>query len=123
MRIRWLAVGVVLWTTTAIAQGRPPQTDTHAVPHDIPVRYVEGMVVDAEGLPIPAAMIQEFSWNWEYLLAETRTDREGRFVLVPGAPVRIHYLRVSALGFDILQVRVDEAQKAGTLRLRLRAAS
>jgi hypothetical protein len=131
MREGWLMAGMLLCAALAFpqhtssnsAQSPGPYTDTYTAPRVIPVRQVDGIVVDGEGLPIPAALIEEYSWDWQNVLASTRTNRDGRFLLVPGAPVRIHYLRVSALGFDILQVRVDEQQKAGTLRLRLRSSS
>jgi hypothetical protein len=119
MRKSWFLAAILLSTHLAL----PQRTDTYTVPDTVPVGQVGGIVVDDQGHGIPAALIEEYSWDWKYMLASTRTDREGRFLLIPGAPVRIHYLRVSALGFDLLQVRVGQQQKAGKLRLRLRASS
>lgn len=130
MREDWLVAVMLLCAEPGLPQSagraerRPgPYTETYTLPQTVSARRVDGVVLDNEGVPIPAALIEEYSWDWETVLASTRTDRDGRFLLVPGAPVRLHYLRVSALGFDILQVRVDEQQKAGTLRLRLRGSS
>lgn len=130
MREGWLVAVMLLCAEPGLPQSagtaeqRPgPYTETYTLPQTVPARRVDGVILDDQGIPIPAALIEEYSWNWETVLASTRTDRDGRFFLVPGAPVRLHYLRVSALGFDILQVRVDEQQKAGTLRLRLRGSS
>lgn len=130
MRKEWLVAVMLLWAGPGLPQYaepgglRPgPYTGTYTVPQTVPVSRVDGVVLDDEGLPIPAALIEEYSWDWQTVLASTRTDRDGLFLLVPGAPVKVHYLRVSALGFDILQVRVDEQQKAGRLRLRLRGSS
>ena len=123
MRKSWFLAAVLLSTHLAIPQRTHPYTDTYTVPGTVPVGQVGGIVVDDQGHGVPAALIEEYSWDWKYMLASTRTDRQGRFLLVPGAPVRIHYLRVSALGFDLLQVRVGQQQKAGKLRLRLRASS
>jgi hypothetical protein len=117
MRKGWFLAAVLLSTHFAIPQRSHPYTDT------IPVGQVNGIVVDDQNRGVPAALVEEYSWDWKFMLASTRTDREGSFLLIPGAPVRIHYLRVSALGFDVLQVRVDQQQKAGTLRLRLRGSS
>ena len=123
MRKGWLLLSLLLCTPPVIPQRTRPYTDTYTAPETIPVRQVNGVVIDDLGNPVPAALIEEYSWDWKYILASTRTDTDGRFLLVPGAPVRIHYLRISALGFDVLQVRVDEQQKAGTLMLRLRESS
>ena len=125
MRKAWLLACVLLCTRLAIPQSRP-STGTYTVPEPVRAQQAQqlnGIVVDDQGLPVLAALIEEYTWDWNYMLASTRTDREGRFLLIPGAPVRIHYLRVSALGFDLLQLRVDEQPKAGTLRLRLRRSS
>lgn len=130
MRKGWLVAVMLLCAAPGLPQSagssgqRPgPYTKTYTVPQTVPVRGMDGVVLDDDGVPIPAALIEEYSWDWQTVLASTRTDCYGRFLLVPGAPVRVHYLRVSALGFDILQVRVDEQQKAGTLKLRLRGSS
>ena len=112
---------------TAASQPQPAQTLTYTVPEEVAAHGLDGVVVDSDGLGIVGASIQEYSWDWQVLLAETHTDHQGRFLLVPGAPVHTHYLRISALGFDILQVRVqvsaDTQQKTGKLRLRLRGSS
>lgn len=56
--------------------------------------------------PISGVTVELRSPGWKDVIATAKTDSKGRFSLEPVAKSKLFYLRVSAPGMDIYQLRV-----------------
>lgn len=76
------------------------------------------------GSPLALVLIEECDSTFSKVLSSTRTDHYGNFVLKPGRRGKIHYLRLSAPGFDTREYEVILAPDApDLLKLELRLAA
>jgi len=60
--------------------------------------------------PVSGATVELYSSDWKTVLTSTKTDEKGHFSLKPSATGKLFYIRVSAPGMDIyeLRVRIDK---------------
>lgn len=56
--------------------------------------------------PLSGATVELYSSDWKTVLASTKTDKQGHFSLQQPATGNIFYVRVSAPGMNIYQLRV-----------------
>ena len=68
--------------------------------------------------PADGVTVELRSSDWKNVLASTKTDQKGHFSLEPQATGRLFYIRVSAPGMDIYQLRV-RIDKHATQELRI----
>ncbi|MGA2281739.1 MAG: sigma-70 family RNA polymerase sigma factor [Verrucomicrobiota bacterium] len=79
---------------------------------------VQGLVVDAEGLPIPDAKVS-VGHIGESSLRNGKTQSDGTFS-IPGCPPGKHLVSAEAPGYAATTVEADLAVDAGPIRLTLR---
>jgi 5-hydroxyisourate hydrolase-like protein (transthyretin family) len=88
-------------------------------------RSLAGQVVVA-GTSEPArdVTVELCSPGWKEVIASTKTDDKGRFSLEPVAKSKVFYLRVSAPGMNIYQLRVRIDKHVGQeLKIHLSVAT
>jgi hypothetical protein len=56
--------------------------------------------------PVSGVTVERCSPGWNDVIASAKTDNKGHFSLEPAAKSKLFYLRVSAPGMDIYQLRV-----------------
>ena len=109
MRIRKQLVFLALVLFVA---GRIGYATTLVVQKKISVsRALAGQVlVKGTDEPADGVTVELRSSDWKNVLASTKTDRKGHFSLEPRAAGKLFYIRVSAPGMDIyeLRVRIDK---------------
>jgi 5-hydroxyisourate hydrolase-like protein (transthyretin family) len=69
--------------------------------------------------PANGVTVEICSSDWKTVLSSTETDKDGHFSLRPPATGRLFYVRVSAPGMDIYQLRV-RIDKHATQELTIR---
>jgi 5-hydroxyisourate hydrolase-like protein (transthyretin family) len=114
-----LALGIVLWTMGAHATIRVVQKKVSVS------RALAGHVaVLGTEEPASGVTVGLCSPDWKKIIATTKTDDEGHFSLEKLANTRLFYLRVSAPGMDIYQLRVRiEKHAAEELKIHLSVAT
>lgn len=76
------------------------------------------------GSPLALVLVEECDPTFTKVLASTHTDHYGNFSLKPGRRGKIHYLRLSAKGFETKEYEVTlDPAAADTLKLELRLRS
>lgn len=82
------------------------------------------VLVKGTDAPAGGVMVELCSSGWKTVLASTKTDERGHFSLEKPASGRLYYVRVSAPGMDIyeLRVRIDK-HAADDLTIRLSVAT
>lgn len=76
------------------------------------------------GSPLALVLVEECDPTFTKVLASTHTDHYGNFSLKPGRRGKIHYLRLSAKGFETKEYEVTLDPAAGdTLQLELQLRS
>jgi hypothetical protein len=82
------------------------------------------VLVQGTDAPAGGVMVELCSSDWKTVLASTKTDEKGRFSLEKPASGKLFYLRVSAPGMDIyeLRVRIDK-NAADDLTIHLSVAT
>lgn len=92
--------------------GRTGYATTLVVQKKISVsRALAGQVlVKGTDEPADGVTVELRSSDWKNVLASTKTDQKGHFSLEPRAKGKLFYIRVSAPGMDIyeLRVRIDK---------------
>jgi len=74
--------------------------------------------------PISGATVEVYSSDWKTVLASTKTDKQGHFSLPQGATRKLFYIRVSAPGMNVYELRVRiKKQAAQELTIRLSIAT
>jgi hypothetical protein len=88
-------------------------------------RALAGQVaVLGTGEPANGVTVDLCTPNWKNIIVSTKTDDTGHFSLDQAANARVFYLRVSAPGMDIYQLRVRIDKHAGQeLNIRLSVAT
>ena len=72
--------------------------------------------------PVSGATVELCSSDWKTVLASTKTDKQGHFSLEQPATGKLFYIRVSAPGMNIYELRVrikKQAAKELTIRLSI----
>jgi hypothetical protein len=86
-------------------------------------RSLSGFVLDYSHAPIPDALVEECTENWDSCFAQTRTDQRGRFSW-PGVKGGKHFLKISSPGFDPAQIIVMVSwHSKAEFRLKLTVAA
>jgi len=82
------------------------------------------VLVRGTDAPAGGVTVELCSSGWKTVLASTKTDEKGRFSLEKPASGKLFYLRVSAPGMDIyeLRVRIDK-HAADDLTIHLSVAT
>lgn len=82
------------------------------------------VLVKGTDAPAGGVTVELCSSGWKAVLASTKTDEKGHFSLEKPASGKLFYLRVSAPGMDIyeLRVRIDK-HAADDLTIRLSVAT
>ena len=82
------------------------------------------VLVKGTDAPAGGVLIELCNSDWKTVLASTKTDEKGYFSLEKPASGRLFYVRVSAPGMDIyeLRVRIDK-HAANDLTIRLSVAT
>jgi Carboxypeptidase regulatory-like domain len=114
-----LLVAIIFWATCAHATQSVLQKWVSVS------RSLGGQVV-VLGTDEPASgvTVELCSSGWKKVIASTKTDDKGHFSLEPLAKSNLFYLRVSAPGMDIYQLRVRIDKHAGQeLNIHLSVAS
>lgn len=79
---------------------------------------------DSTGVPVPKAVVQEFSADWKTVLRSSSTDTHGRFSFTPAPGRTIYFIQISAPGFDPLRFRLQvDTQRGASLKLKLTLAT
>lgn len=114
-----LALGIVLWTMGAHATMLVVQKKVSVS------RALAGHVaVLGTEEPASGVTVELCSPDWKRIIAATKTDDEGHFSFEKPANTRLFYLRVSAPGMDIYQLRVRiEKHAAEELKIHLSVAT
>ena len=74
--------------------------------------------------PISGATVELCSSDWKTVLASTKTDKQGYFSLEQRATGKLFYIRVSAPGMNMYELRVRlKKQAAKELTIRLSVAT
>jgi hypothetical protein len=118
---RLVTLGIVLFL--AVGKGHSTMT---VVQKQISVSRTLAGHAEVGGTNVPAngVTIELCSSNWKTVLASTKTDEKGYFSLEKPATGKLFYIRVSAPGLDIYQLRVRiERHAAPELKIRLSNAT
>jgi hypothetical protein len=118
---RLVTLGIVLFL--AVGKGHSTMT---VVQKQISVSRTLAGHAEVGGTNVPAngVTIELCSSNWKTVLASTKTDEKGYFSLEKPATGKLFYIRVSAPGLDIYQLRVRiEKHAAPELKIRLSNAT
>jgi hypothetical protein len=102
-----LLLGVIFWATCAHATELVLQKWVSVS------RSLDGQVVVWGTDPANGVTIELCSPGWKKVIASTKTDDMGRFSLKQVASSKLSYLRVSAPGMNIYQLRVRIDKHAG----------
>jgi 5-hydroxyisourate hydrolase-like protein (transthyretin family) len=88
-------------------------------------RSLAGQVVVAgTNEPARGVTVELCRPGWKEVVASTKTDDKGRFSLEPVAKSKVFYLRVSAPGMNIYQLRVRIDKQVGQeLKIHLSVAT
>ena len=87
-------------------------------------KSLDATIQDATGVPIPKAVVQEFSADWKTVLRSSSTDTDGKFSFTPVHGRKTYFIQVTAPGFDPLRFRLQVDNKRGTsLKLKLTVAT
>ena len=118
--------GLYCWRWFFYSRGRPGTRPTRVVQKEISVsRALAGHVlVRGTDEPAGGVTVELCSSDWKTVLASTKTDEKGHFSLEPPATGKLFYIRVSAPGMDIYELRVRiKKQAAQELTIRLSVAT
>ncbi len=86
-------------------------------------KNLSGIIVNLYGEKIPSATVTRFSYNWKEELETVKTDENGKFAFKK-LSTGIFYLRITALDFNALEIKVKITRNAKTkLRLTLEIAT
>lgn len=82
------------------------------------------VLVQGTDAPASGVIVELCSSDWKTVLASTKTDKDGHFSLKRPASGKLFFVRVSASGMDIyeLRIRVDK-HAPGDLTIRLSIAT
>jgi|SRR5208282_1399917 5-hydroxyisourate hydrolase-like protein (transthyretin family) len=82
------------------------------------------VLVKGTDAPAGSVLVELCSSDWKTVIASTKTDEKGHFSLEKPASGRLFYVRMSAPGMDIyeLRVRIDK-HAANDLTIRLSVAT
>jgi hypothetical protein len=106
--IRLLILGVILWATCAHATELVMQGWVSLS------RSLDGQVlVFGTNEPFSGATVELCSPGWKKVIATAKTDDRGHFSFEQDARSKLFYLRVSAAGMNIYQLRVRIDEHAG----------
>jgi len=125
MTMRILKQLVFLTLVLSLA-GQTGYATTLVVQKEISVsRALAGQVlVKGTDEPADGVTVELRSSDWKTVLASTKTDAKGHFSLEPPKSGKLFYIRVSAPGMDIYQLRVRiKKQVAQELTIRLSVAT
>jgi Carboxypeptidase regulatory-like domain len=87
-------------------------------------KSVGATIGDPTGAPVPKAVVQEFSADWQTVLRSSSTDTQGKFSFTPAPGRTIYFIQISAQGFDPLRFRLKVDTKRGaSLKLKLTVAT
>jgi hypothetical protein len=106
--------------------GQSGYATTLVVQKEISVsRALAGQVlVKGTDEPADRVTVELRSSDWKNVLASTKTDAKGHFSLEPPKRGKLFYIRVSAPGMDIYELRVRiKKQAAQELTIRLSVAT
>jgi hypothetical protein len=92
---------LLLLAMQCLAQGN----EIVVIRRPVKARFLSGIVAVADQ-PLKDVHVEECDPAWNYVLASTTTDDEGRFRLTPAAKGRVHYLRIYAPAYDISEYTV-----------------
>jgi hypothetical protein len=82
------------------------------------------VLVPGSDEPAGGVTVELCSPDWQTVLASTKTDAQGHFSLERPATGKLFYIRVSAPGMDIYELRVRVARRvAQELTIRLPVAT
>jgi hypothetical protein len=117
---------LVFLTLVLFLAGQTGYATTLVVQKEISVsRALVGQVlVKGTDEPADGVTVELRSSDWKTVLASTKTDAKGHFSLGPPKSGKLFYIRVSAPGMDIYQLRVRiKKQVAQELTIRLSVAT
>ena len=87
-------------------------------------KSVSATIQDPTGVPVPRAVVQEFSADWKTVLRSSSTDGHGKFSFTPAPGRTIYFLQISAPGFDPLRFRLQiDTKRGASLKLKLTVAT
>jgi len=87
-------------------------------------KSLDATIQDPIGVPIPKALVQEFSADWKTVLRSSSTDTDGRFSFTPVRGRKIYFIQISAPGFDPLRFRLQvDVKRGASLKLKLTIAT
>jgi len=83
-------------------------------------KSLSGIITDANGEKMPFVTIRRFTSDWKNEVEFVETDNNGKFQFNK-LPIGIYYLRISANGFNELEVKVI-LKKNSKIKLKFRLA-
>jgi hypothetical protein len=108
-RKRLLTSGIILF----LSVGTGHSTMTVVQKQMSVSRTLAGHVEIGEtNVPAIGVTVELCSSNWKTVLASTKTDEKGYFLLEKAAPRKLFYIRLSAPGLNIYQLRVRIEKRA-----------
>jgi hypothetical protein len=118
---RFALLGLVLLLSAGTGH-----STTLVVQKEISVSRALAGQVEVQGTDLPASgvTVEIRSPDWKTVLASTKTDEKGFFSLEKQATGKLFYIRISAPGMDIYQLRVRiEKHAAQELTIHLSVAT
>ena len=113
-----LILGVIFWATCAHATELVLQKWVSAS------RSLDGQVLfSGTDEPFSGATVELCSPGWKKVIASAKTDERGHFSLEQDAKSKLFYLRVSAPGMNIYQLRVRIDKHGQELNIHLSVAT
>jgi len=103
----------------------PQGIQTELIQKPVYARQLDGYVrLQSNSEGIPDVRVEECDAGWKNVLSSTITDKQGHFHLKPGVNGPTHYLRLTALGFNLRMYTVKLSSHAPSeLDLRITVAT
>jgi hypothetical protein len=123
---RIISMRLVLLILFVFLAVRPGHSTERVVQEEISIsRALAGHVlVPGTDEPADGVTVELFSPDWKKVLTSTKTDKRGYFSLEQPKTGKLFYIRVSAPGMDIYELRVRiKKQAAQELTIRLPVAT
>ena len=92
----------------ALSAAARAQTQSIEYSRVFSVRHLAGVAVDSSGAKVAEVKVEICRENWTDCFASATTGTDGKFSFSSVPHESVHYVKVSARGFDVLRLRVRE---------------
>ena len=108
----------------ALSAAARAQTQSIEYSRVFSVRHLARVAVDPSGATVAEVKVKICKDNWTDCLASAITSKDGKFSFSSVPHESVHYVKVSARGFDVLRLRVRQrffARKGLVLKMHIAA--